>query len=131
LIDLFELVKCNPALDTPAVVSLLRTCVDSTQDLEKILKKFAPKATDSSLVKLKKGFVSLIKEDEVAKIFQSLEQKKSSLSLCILNIDSYVVSSFNSKAFILFYLLSNPNEARDGSSSLLDCLISFGYQLTA
>ena len=90
LISLSRLVIQNSALQTDSIASILATCLRNATMLESILTKLSPPTDAGRLEKLRKALVAVFKEDEVTKLFASLDREKMSLSLAIHEINSYV-----------------------------------------
>lgn len=88
LLDITELVKENPALQTPLIDSILSKCVVETRTLQGILEKVTVDVTDGRIKKLWKSLEGTIKEKQVLSSFAKLEQEKSSLALCIQTVDA-------------------------------------------
>jgi hypothetical protein len=84
LIHTIELIKETESLDTPLVSRQLKTILDCLQKLDKLLKQ-ALKDTESRKVdRFWKGLWTAKRGIQISDTFASLEEKKSSLSLCIL-----------------------------------------------
>lgn len=88
LIDLARLVIQNPSLQTASVASLLNTCVRSAAEVQGLLKKVSVTTKDGQLKKVQKALTAVMKEKEILALFNHLEREKSSLTLCIHEIDA-------------------------------------------
>jgi hypothetical protein len=88
LIDLALLVKENPSLQTEAVASILRTCLRTAEQFQKTLKKVSIADEDGKWKKAGKVASALFKDKEIIQYFDEIEKEKTSLVLCIQEIDS-------------------------------------------
>jgi hypothetical protein len=59
-----------------------------TREFQHILEKIAIGTEDTRFKRLKKSFSALVKEEEISQLFANLEREKSSLLVCISDIDS-------------------------------------------
>jgi len=87
LLDLSRLFLQNASLQTDSVASILGTCLLQAQQFQQVLKKVAVTSSDGQLKTLKKSFEAVMKEREIVQLFDNLEREKSSLMLCIQQID--------------------------------------------
>ncbi len=87
LLDLSRLFLQNPSLQTDSVASILGTCLLQTQQFQRILKEVAVTDSHSRFKTLKKSFEAMMKEKEIVQLFDNLEREKSSLMLCVQQID--------------------------------------------
>ena len=88
LIDLARLILQNPSLQTASVASILSTCLRSAAEVQEILKKIYATTKDGQLKKVRIALMVVMKEKEILALFNSLEREKSSLTLCIHEIDA-------------------------------------------
>jgi hypothetical protein len=88
LIDVARLIIQNPSLQTASVASILSTCMRSAAEVQGILKKVSATTKDGPLKKAQKALTAVMKEKEILALFNNLEKKKSSLTLCIHEIDA-------------------------------------------
>jgi hypothetical protein len=88
LIDLAILVEQNPSLQTEAVASILGTCLRTTEQFQKTLKRVSVTDNDGKWKKVSKIASALFKEKEIIRLFDEIEKEKTSLVLCIQEIDS-------------------------------------------
>ena len=87
LLDLSRLFLQNASLQRDSVASILGTCLLQAQQFQQVLKKVAVTSSDGQLKTLKKSFEAVMKEREIVQLFDNLEREKSSLMLCIQQID--------------------------------------------
>ena len=90
IIDLSRLIIQNPSLQRDSVASILRTCLRDAVRFQEMLKKVLVGEKDGHLKKLQKAFSAVMKEKEFVSLLDNLEREKSSLTLCIQKIDSWV-----------------------------------------
>lgn len=88
LIDLARLIIQNPSLQTASVAAILSTCMRSAAEVQGILKKASATTKDGQLKKAQKVLTAVMKEKEILTLFNNLERDKSSLTLCIQEIDA-------------------------------------------
>jgi hypothetical protein len=88
LIDIARLIIQSPSLQEESVVSILRTCLRQAADIQNLLKKVSVVDKDGQLKKIRKAFAAVMKEKEIDALFDNLEREKSSLALCIQEINS-------------------------------------------
>ncbi|KAH7363813.1 hypothetical protein BKA65DRAFT_122788 [Rhexocercosporidium sp. MPI-PUGE-AT-0058] len=93
LVDLSVLIKRNPSLQTTEMESLLISCIADIRNFQAKLLKIKSNIFDSRLRKLKKSVAAVMQENDVKDLFTRLEQHKSSLTLCIAEIDSSLLHS--------------------------------------
>ncbi|KAH9210670.1 P-loop containing nucleoside triphosphate hydrolase protein, partial [Leptodontidium sp. 2 PMI_412] len=93
LVDLSILIKQNPSLQTTEMESLLSSCLTDIGTFRAKLIKIKSNFFDSRLRKLKKSIAAVMQENDVKDLFANLEQHKSSLALCIAEIDSSLLHS--------------------------------------
>jgi hypothetical protein len=88
LIEIARLIEHNSALQTPLIGSVLDRCREDTNNLLGILKKLDTEATARKVVKYWTALLGVTKEKKMLGIFERLEERKSSLILCIASINS-------------------------------------------
>ena len=82
-----ELVKQNPALQTTQIGDILKECLKKLLEIKNEVDKLRP-AGVSSAEKLWKAFLAATKDKKFEKLFADFEKLKTSLVLCIVEIDS-------------------------------------------
>jgi hypothetical protein len=87
LLGLSRLFLQHPSLQKDSVASILGTCLLRAQEFQNFLKKILVTDTDGRFKKLKKSFEAVMKEKEIIVLFDHLEKEKTSLMLCIQEID--------------------------------------------
>ena len=88
LTDLARLIIQNTSLQTASVASILSTCMRTATQVQGILKKVSATTKDGQLKKVQKALTAVMKEKEILALFNNLEREKSSLTLCIHEIDA-------------------------------------------
>ncbi len=88
LLSLSRLFLENPALQKDSVASMLGSCLLRAQEFHRFLGKLSVRDSDGQFKKLKKSLDAVMKEDKIVVLFDNLEREKSSLILCIQEIDS-------------------------------------------
>jgi hypothetical protein len=89
LVDISRLVKKNPSLqESESIASILGSCVKTVTKFLNVLGRFLVTDEDGKVKKVQKVFTALLKEKEVVHFFGDLEREKSSLIICIQDIDS-------------------------------------------
>jgi hypothetical protein len=88
LIGLSRLFLENKSLQTDSVASILSTCLLRAQEFRNLLKKTAATDADGRFVRVHQSLTAVMKEKEIAAPFVKLERDKSSLILCIQEIDA-------------------------------------------
>ena len=88
LIHIAKLIEDNPPLRRDEVVSSLRSCLDEAKKLQEILTNISTAAGDGKVKKFWRALDGVATEKRILALFENLEQKKSSLLLCIQAIDS-------------------------------------------
>jgi hypothetical protein len=91
MINIARLIIQNPSLQEESVAAVLRPCLLAAQQFLELLKKISITEDDGKMKKVQKIFSSLLKEKEITSFFDDLEKKKTSIILCIGEINSYVV----------------------------------------
>ena len=92
LMSLSSLVIQNIELQTESVARVLGTCMGLVRDIHRELSRTLFSASDGALRRITKALVSVMKSKDVGKQYSQLEKAKSTLALCIAEIDSYVLS---------------------------------------
>lgn len=82
-----ELFLRNASLQKDSVVLVLDACLQRCQELQSYLDDMSPDKAKGRLSKFRKPFKSVVKEHDTAVLFDSLEREKTSLMLCIQEID--------------------------------------------
>jgi hypothetical protein len=82
-----ELFLHNTSLQKDSVALVLDTCLQRSQELQSYLDDMSPDKAKGKLRKFRKAFKSVVKERDTAVLFDSLEREKTSLMLCIQEID--------------------------------------------
>lgn len=88
LTDLARLIIQNTSLQTALVASILSTCMRTAAQVQRILEKVSATTKDGQLMKVQKALTAVMKEKEILALFNNLEGEKSSLTLCIHEIDA-------------------------------------------
>jgi len=88
LIDISRRIAEQPQLQTPEVEAILMTCL---RDSKALLQDLVVEAGGSKLKKWTHAMGSLIEEKRIISRLERLELAKASLTLCIVQIDSYVL----------------------------------------
>src|SRR5437762_2170458 len=87
LIDISKLVAKTPTLQTTAIQSVLVTCLRTTITLHGILQEFSSDE-EGLLRRIMKAVKAVRKEDKIMILLDNIEREKSSLALCIHQIDA-------------------------------------------
>ena len=88
LIKIAKLIENNAALQTPLVHSIIAKCLEDTGSLLKILKKLDTDGSATRAVRYWKALGGVTKEKQILAICERLEERKSSLALCVASINS-------------------------------------------
>ena len=88
LVTITSLIEPNKSLQTDLMASLLKTCLETTRQLLDELSKISTSARDGKVRRFLKGLVALVVEEKLQGLFAQLEQRKSSLLLCIETVDA-------------------------------------------
>ncbi len=88
LIGLSRLVIQNPALQTDSVASILSTCLRLARKLQFILTQLIPVQGSGRASRLEKALTAVIKERDINELFEKLDREKTSLTVCIEEINS-------------------------------------------
>jgi hypothetical protein len=88
LIDISRRIAEQPQLQTPEVEAILMTCL---RDSKALLQDLVVEAGGSKLKKWTHAMGSLIEEKRIISRLERLELAKASPTLCIVQIDSYVL----------------------------------------
>ncbi len=89
LISISRLIMTNAALQTDAIASVLATCLETAQKIKSLLEKIKGN-------RLKQAVLVMAKEKEVIGLFEELEKAKSSLMLCMQEVDSRILDTLQS-----------------------------------
>jgi hypothetical protein len=87
LIEIVRLIEDNPTLQTPLITSVLATCHGDADQLLDIL-KIDIQPTVGKVAKYWKALEGVTKEKGILAICERLQEKKSSLTLCIASVNS-------------------------------------------
>lgn len=88
LIGIARLIENNPSLQTSEVRSVLLSCIGEAKELQEILAEISTAAGDGKVREVWKAVVGRSKEKEILNHLSSIERGKSSLELCIGEINS-------------------------------------------
>ena len=92
LIDISKLIAKTPILQTTTIQSVLVICLRTTITLHEVLQKLS--SNEEGLVRrIMKAVRAVRKEDEIMILLDNIEREKSSLALCIHQIDAWVAIS--------------------------------------
>jgi hypothetical protein len=86
LISISRLIMTNAALQTEAIALVLGTCLNTAAKLKSVLEKMKGN-------RLKQAVLVMAKEKEIIGMFDELEKEKSSLMLCIQEVDSRILDA--------------------------------------
>jgi hypothetical protein len=87
LIDISKLIAKTPTLQTTAIQSVLVTCLRTTITLRKALQELSSDK-EGRLRRTMKAVRAVRKEDKIMILLDNIERDKSSLALCIHQIDA-------------------------------------------
>lgn len=87
LIDISKLIAKTPTLQTTAIQSVLVTCLRTTIALRDILQELSSDK-EGLLRRIVKAVKAVRKEDKIMILLDNIERDKSSLALCIHQIDA-------------------------------------------
>ena len=87
LIDISKLIAKTPTLQTTAIQSVLVTCLRTTITLRDILQELSSDK-EGLLRRIMKAAKAVRKEDKIMILLDNIERDKSSLALCIHQIDA-------------------------------------------
>jgi hypothetical protein len=87
LIDISKLIAKTPTLQTTAIQSVLITCLRTTITLRNILQELSSDK-EGLLRRIMKAVKAVKKEDKIMILLDNIERDKSSLALCIHQIDA-------------------------------------------
>jgi hypothetical protein len=87
LLGLSRLFLQNSSLQKDYVASILGICILRAQEFHCFLKKMSVVDTDGRFKKIKKSFEVVMKEKEIVVLLDHLEREKTSLMLCIQEVD--------------------------------------------
>jgi hypothetical protein len=88
LIEIARLIEHNHSLQTPLIASVLSTCHGDADQLLDILKNNDIQPTAGKVTKYWKALEGATKEKRILALCQRLQEKKSSLTLCIASVNS-------------------------------------------
>ena len=88
LIDIARLIAQNTSLQTDVTARILGSCLQAVEELQGRLKKGTSNSADGTPAKIYKALLSTMNGKNVQTILSQLERDKSSLMLCIQEIDS-------------------------------------------
>ena len=89
LFEISRLIASVPQLQTAEVDSVLRSCARDAEELREILRGLLDENDKSKMKKWTNAFRGIMSEKNVIDLLQSLEVGKTSLALCVAQIDSY------------------------------------------
>jgi hypothetical protein len=87
LIDMSKLIAKTPTLQTTAIQSVLVSCLRTTITLRDILQELSSDK-EGLLRRIMKAVKAVRKEDKIMILLDNIERDKSSLALCIHQIDA-------------------------------------------
>jgi hypothetical protein len=87
LIDISRLIAKTPILQTATIQSVLHTCLRTVITLRELLQELAS-GEEGQLRKIMKAVRAVRKEDKITILLDNIERGKSSLALCIDQIDA-------------------------------------------
>lgn len=90
LISIARQIILNPSLQTENVASVLKTCLDETGALDRVLRKLVISSKHNRVLRFAKSLKAVTKEREINSHFESLERIKGLLTLCISERISWV-----------------------------------------
>ena len=90
LLQVAEQVQSNQWLQTPAIALLLGVVLKHADYAQSMLSNLGTKSSENPRLKLNywRAYKDTKKEEEVLQVFASLEEHKSALALCILEVQS-------------------------------------------
>jgi hypothetical protein len=88
LIEVSRQIESLPQLQTPKIATILSTCLRESESLRARIQDLVTETKDSKLKKLSNTIGGLLMEKNIIGILQRLEEEKTSLILCITQIDS-------------------------------------------
>ncbi|KAH8779264.1 hypothetical protein F5882DRAFT_407329, partial [Hyaloscypha sp. PMI_1271] len=88
LIEISRQIESQPQLQTPKVATIISTCLRESEGLRARIQDLVTETKDSKLKKLGNTIGGLLMEKKIIGILQRLEEGKTSLILCITQIDS-------------------------------------------
>ena len=89
LIDISRLIAKTPTLQTTTIQSILITCLRTTIALRELLQELSSDE-EGRLRRIMKAVRAVRKEDKIMILLDNIERDKSSLALCIDQIDAWV-----------------------------------------
>jgi hypothetical protein len=90
LISIARQIILNPSLQTENVASVLKTCLEETGTLDRILRKLVISSKHNRVLRFARSLKAVTKEREISAHFESLERIKGLLTLCISERISWV-----------------------------------------
>jgi len=84
---ILELFLHNASLQIDSVALVFDSCLQRSQELKSYLDDLSLDKAKGRLRKFKRAFKSVVKEHDIAVLFDSLEREKTALMLCIQEID--------------------------------------------
>jgi hypothetical protein len=94
LISISRLIMSNAALQTEAIALVLSACLDTAQKLKSVLEKIKGN-------RLKQALLAMAKEKLVIGLFDELEKAKSSLMLCMQEVNSGILDAMREDTSLL------------------------------
>jgi hypothetical protein len=88
LIEISRQIESLPQLQTLKIATILSTCLRESESLRARIQDLVTETKDSKLKKLSNTIGGLLMEKNIIGILQRLEEEKTSLILCITQIDS-------------------------------------------
>ena len=88
LIEISRQIESLPQLQTLKIATILSTCLRESESLRARIQDLVTETKDSKLKKLSNTIGGLLMEKNIIGILQRLEEGKTSLILCITQIDS-------------------------------------------
>jgi hypothetical protein len=83
LINIARQIILDPLLQTGNMAAVLKTCLEETCNLEKVLQKLVISSKHGKFLKVTRSLKALMKEREINAHFNSLERSKGLINLCI------------------------------------------------
>lgn len=83
LISIARQIISNSSLQTETMASVLKTCLEETGNLDKLLQKLVISSKHNTALRVARSLKAIMKEREINAHFDSLERIKGLLSLCI------------------------------------------------
>ena len=99
LISIARQIISNPSLQTETMASVLKTCLEETGNLDKLLQKLVISSKHNRALRVARSFKAVVKEREINAHFDNLERIRGLLSLCISERISYVLIIYPSSNY--------------------------------